>query len=1368
MKAQLALGLLLSAATLSAADHLVLLGPGETGNFLVPADGTAGTNWTELAFDDSLWTSATTPIGFDRPDAPLRTGGVIADSVGQFSGTQGSNNWHYGYWDRNADPDGTYQAYEFTPFPRDGGGFSATDFWDGSKWDWFNGNPPWTELSATGGHPAHNGASGPIHLPIRRWISTIDGTIHITGSLLASAPCGDGVIGRIFVDGVEVKTFPSAGTTAEFAVNTTVQVGSTVDLAIDPGANDACDSFSFSAKILQNTIADSIEDWSATGQQGSRGWNYGYYNRTADGDATYHYNTDFTSTNDPNWTFAGAWGAGPGDPPWTSLGQTDVHPGSGPEHWPIRRYTSDSAGRVLLAGTIVNIGCGGDVNARIFVDGVQIFSRVVAGSGYGFAVPATVSVGSKIDFAIDPNGSDGCDNTRFTATIYPAAPSVALAADSAAEFSGNQGQDGWHYGYYNKTTDGDATYDANTDFNTTDLNWTFGGSWTVGPGDPPWTTLGAIDIHPNSGPEHWPVRRWVSEVSGPVSVFWHFGKANPNGAGSTILVMQNGVVKDSAAIPGWDKGGVSRVLNLNVQAGDKIDFAQTPVGPGGETDDGSDGSTFNARIFTNSYNPGATCTPVANSQADWSATGQQGHLGWSYGYYDKTADGSPGYQANEFVPFPHDGGGFSASDFWNGASWAWFAGNPPWTSMGQTAVHPNGINSGVEQWVIRRWVSSVSGNVRVDWTTAKSNPNASGVTGLLMHNGAVMDSATIAGNDTLGVSRSVVLTGVTIGDTIDLALTPTGVGGDTGDGADGSVNSMTIYTCTNVADCVTTDVGAAMKGSNATAYLRLAVNGVDDTNCLDAVTLRMKYDDGFVAYLDGVEIARRNAPSGVAGGHLANSSSDWTPNAQGANNWFHGYYNKSSDGDHVYQATDFDTNLTWGAWAGAAWAYTPGPAPWTSVGQTTWHPNGDNNGAVHWVVRRWVSETVGDVTVNLRFAKGGAGGNGVTGRLFKNSAQVFSQTINFDDTAGVNTNLVVTGLQPGDTLDFALDPLGTDASENDGSDGSNGFMDVRQSPSPALTWNSRATASHTTTQALAAEAIDITAFKHLLTSGTHLLAIHALNAGPGDTDLLIAPEITATVLPPKITSQPSSLLVQVGENAAFSVAASSLLSMTYQWRSNGVPIDGANGNSLLLNNAQADYSATYSVVVSNLAGATLSSNAVLTVNRPPVAQTNFAATSVNTAATIPLAKLLHNDTDPDGDTLTITTVSPVSVNGGNVVLSESAAIYTPPLNFTGADSFSYSISDGRGGSATTNVHLAVVSGSSQNIVGAVHDAGAGTVTVTFAGIPGYTYRVQYATSLIPPVTWQDISTNAVPPGGLFQFVDTVGETTNRFYRTVFP
>ena len=52
----------------------------------------------------------------------------------------------------------------------------------------------------------------------------------------------------------------------------------------------------------------------------------------------------------------------------------------------------------------------------------------------------------------------------------------------------------------------------------------------------------------------------------------------------------------------------------------------------------------------------------------------------------------------------------------------------------------------------------------------------------------------------------------------------------------------------------------AMRGVNATAYTRFpfTFTGTPDFNSL---RLRVKYEDGFVAYLNGTEIARRNAPS---------------------------------------------------------------------------------------------------------------------------------------------------------------------------------------------------------------------------------------------------------------------------------------------------------------------------------------------------------------------------------------------------------------------------------------------------------------------------------------------------------------------------
>jgi len=60
---------------------------------------------------------------------------------------------------------------------------------------------------------------------------------------------------------------------------------------------------------------------------------------------------------------------------------------------------------------------------------------------------------------------------------------------------------------------------------------------------------------------------------------------------------------------------------------------------------------------------------------------------------------------------------------------------------------------------------------------------------------------------------------------------------------------------------VATDVQTDMHGTNASAYLRVPFEVVDDPQEFTDLTLRMQYDDGFVAYLNGFEVARRNAPT---------------------------------------------------------------------------------------------------------------------------------------------------------------------------------------------------------------------------------------------------------------------------------------------------------------------------------------------------------------------------------------------------------------------------------------------------------------------------------------------------------------------------
>jgi hypothetical protein len=97
-----------------------------------------------------------------------------------------------------------------------------------------------------------------------------------------------------------------------------------------------------------------------------------------------------------------------------------------------------------------------------------------------------------------------------------------------------------------------------------------------------------------------------------------------------------------------------------------------------------------------------------------------------------------------------------------------------------------------------------------------------------------------------------------------------------------------------------------------------------------------------------------------------------------------------------------------------------------------------------------------------------------------------------------------------------------------------------------------------------------------------------------------------------------------------------------------------------------------------------------TVNTPPVANNDngYSATQ-NTAITIAATDVLANDTDPDGDALSVTGAS----NAVNGTVSYSAQnntfTFTPTAGYTGTASFSYSVSDGRGGTASALVNLTV-------------------------------------------------------------------------------
>ncbi|GMG84516.1 hypothetical protein LNKW23_37320 [Paralimibaculum aggregatum] len=92
-------------------------------------------------------------------------------------------------------------------------------------------------------------------------------------------------------------------------------------------------------------------------------------------------------------------------------------------------------------------------------------------------------------------------------------------------------------------------------------------------------------------------------------------------------------------------------------------------------------------------------------------------------------------------------------------------------------------------------------------------------------------------------------------------------------------------------------------------------------------------------------------------------------------------------------------------------------------------------------------------------------------------------------------------------------------------------------------------------------------------------------------------------------------------------------------------------------------------------------------NTAPAASDDSAATAFETAV---LIDVLGNDSDGDGDALTI--VSVTSPANGTAAIEGGQVRYTPAAGFSGADMFTYTVSDGMGGTDSATVTVTVDAG----------------------------------------------------------------------------
>lgn len=115
---------------------------------------------------------------------------------------------------------------------------------------------------------------------------------------------------------------------------------------------------------------------------------------------------------------------------------------------------------------------------------------------------------------------------------------------------------------------------------------------------------------------------------------------------------------------------------------------------------------------------------------------------------------------------------------------------------------------------------------------------------------------------------------------------------------------------------------------------------------------------------------------------------------------------------------------------------------------------------------------------------------------------------------------------------------------------------------------------------------------------------------------------------------------------------------------------------------------TFTYVISDGVGGTDTATvsvAVTATSQPPVAQDDSATVNVNESIAV---MVLGNDSDPNNDALTVTTVD--NVNGGSASIAPGGGYiiyYAPPS--PGSYTLDYTISDGNGGTASATIHVTV-------------------------------------------------------------------------------
>ncbi len=180
-------------------------------------------------------TADTTPYYLVGSVAAVRELGrdaIVADTVRDFSGIQGTTNGTWSYGNGFFPVGSAYDPASLTPM-----NYTRTLY--GYEYNSFYG---FAKIDANGGHPSARTGYAVVHpvWTVRRWLSNVAATARITGTVVRASPYGDGTGARVYVDGSLVYSNivggGGAGATVHIDFTTPIQVGSKVDFVLTPGS----------------------------------------------------------------------------------------------------------------------------------------------------------------------------------------------------------------------------------------------------------------------------------------------------------------------------------------------------------------------------------------------------------------------------------------------------------------------------------------------------------------------------------------------------------------------------------------------------------------------------------------------------------------------------------------------------------------------------------------------------------------------------------------------------------------------------------------------------------------------------------------------------------------------------------------------------------------------------------------------------------------------------------------------------------------------------------------------------------------------------------------------------------------------------